>query len=184
MVFLNRGSATSSPQLSRNPSVTSAYNEKSMADNGMRSSSSCSTSPAIQDDSPQSPGPHNGFGFKFRSRSNTKGSMTLSLTTSVSAPHSSGSDLGSPYVADVDGRSSKSKSMFSRGRKAKRHSSKLSFGSVIDGMGELVQARPQSTKGSSARQSPVQDGTSPEGISTRGTVLQCRGTGSSHYTRY
>ncbi|KAI9661591.1 MAG: hypothetical protein M1821_008829 [Bathelium mastoideum] len=55
--------------------------------------------------------------------------------------------------------------MFPRSRKAKRHSSKLSFGSVLDGMGELVQTRTTSSKGSSTQPSGAYDGRSSENTS-------------------
>ena len=159
MVFLNRASAVSSPQLS---SVALAHNAQSIDDYGMCPSSSCSI-PVTQDDPPRSPGSLNGFGFKIRSRSNTKDSVASMLYPPLaSTTQSSGSEATSQNDTDMHGPSSKSRSIFPRARKTKRHSSKLSFGSVFDGWAEVVQTRT----------SPTHNGKLSEGI--RGMLPSCR----------
>ncbi|KAI9714824.1 MAG: hypothetical protein M1820_000113 [Bogoriella megaspora] len=162
MVFLNPVSANSSPSLSRQTSLNSVTydlscpHEVSLA---MRSSSTTSvplSAPAIQDHaSQQSTGMQSSLFLKYRSRSDTKDFMTSTISP-VSSAQSFSSGI-SQNVSDMDTRPNKSKAMLPRGRKMKRHSSKLSFGSMLDGMGELVQTKTGSGKGSSARSTSVQD---------------------------
>ena len=177
MPFLNRGSpsTSSSPQLSRKPSVASAYQEGPQTDNGVRPDSPwfmAHDHPVIQDNLPHSPSLPNGLGFRFRSRSNTKDSISSMLPSQpVTAPSSSESDLVNHYASELDNRASRSRSMFPRNRKTRRHSSKLSFGSVFDGMGEFIQVRATSSKGASTRQSPVHDGKTSENTSPSGKCI-------------
>jgi hypothetical protein len=178
MVFLNRSSATTSPQLSRNPSVASVRTKDHYAPEYTTGSSSTLAAPypdssATSDPSPvQSPDPQNSTSvFKSRSRSNSRDLMTSMLSLpSPGTPLSSGSDSSSQYGMEADQRPLKARSMLPRSRKLKRHSSKLSFGSVLDGMGDLVQTKAASNRGPVARPSSAlqhrSGGVSPVGMLT------------------